>query len=73
MSKHNLIEYAYAKELVKDYPSIQKVLDKTYKDLYHKQQYLSVQHILDAIADSKNLMRKQYDYYKKVVERKGKE
>lgn len=70
-NKHNFIEYAYAKELVKNFPIIEKKLDNLYKDLYHQQCYLAVQHILDSIADSKRIMKRQYDYYSKVVARKG--
>lgn len=70
-NKHNFIEYAYAKELVKNFPSLQKKLDLFYKELYDYQGYLAVQHVLDSIADSKTMMQRQYEYYSKVVARKG--
>lgn len=73
MSKHNLREYAYAKELTKDYLFLEKELDKMYKLLYPYQQYLSIQHVLDSIADVKPVMKRQYTYYKEVIKKKGKE
>lgn len=71
-TKHDLKEYYFAKECIRDFPFIQKELDKTYKMLYSKRQYLLVQHVLDAIADSREMLNRQYKHYKVVLEKKGK-
>lgn len=73
MNKHNLVEYGIAKEAVEELPAIKKILDKTYVDLYNHASYLCAQHVLDAIADSLQMIDRQYKYYKGVVEKKGKE
>lgn len=70
-SKHDLTEYAYAVEVVRDFPLIEKKLDNLYKDLYKYRDYLCVSHVLDAVADSKEMVTRQYKHYKKVLETKG--
>lgn len=71
-SKHDLREYYFAKEVVRDMPDIKNLLDKIYPVLYSKNQYLCVQHVLDAINDSRQLIDQQYKYYKEVLDKKGK-
>lgn len=73
MSKHNLVEFAFARDVVEDYPSIKKTLDNTYKDLYSKKHYMCVQHVLDSIQESQEMLLRQYSYYKAVYEKKGAE
>lgn len=72
-SKHNLAEFQFAKDVVKNFPAVKETLDKTEKLLYSNRHYLAVQHVLDAISDSKEMINRQYSYYKKVLDAKGKE
>jgi hypothetical protein len=70
-TKHDLKEYYFAKEVVKDFPDIKNLLDSVYKVLYAKNQYLCVQHVLDAISDSRELIDRQYKQYKIILDKKG--
>ena len=71
--KYDLNEYAYAKDVVKSFPLIEKELDRCYKILYDYQQYLCAAHVLDAIIDSKEMLKRQLKHYKKVLKEKGKD
>ncbi len=73
MSKHNLAEYALAKESLKALPEIKKTLDETYKTLYKHTTYLCASYVLDAISESLHMIDRQYKAAKKIVELKGKE
>lgn len=71
MTKHDLKEYKFAKDICKDFPFIQKEMNVLYKKLYKYRQFLAVQHVLDALADSESIIKLQYEYYKKILEAKG--
>lgn len=72
MSKHDLVEYGLAKQAVKDLPKLEKELDFFYKNVYIFNSYLAASYVLDAIAESKSLIRRQYKAAKEVVTKKGK-
>lgn len=72
MSKHDLVEYALAKDAVKKLPELERILDKTYLEVYKYREYLSANYVLDAIAESKSLIKRQYKAAKEVVIKKGK-
>lgn len=72
-SKHNLGEYSFAKDVVKDFPKIQRELNELYLKLYKHQDYYAVANVLDAINQSNEVLTNQYKYYKMVLDRKGKE
>lgn len=71
MSKHNLIEYALARDAVKDLPQIQEALNELYTKLYKYRSYLCAQHVLDATSDSLTMITRQYLSAKKIVKEKG--
>lgn len=72
-NKYNLSEYHFAKKVCKDFPLIQKEIDIAYKMLYPYREYLAVQHILDSLSDSREMMVRQYKSYKEVLKKKGKD
>ena len=72
-SKHNLMEYAFAQDIVADYPIIKKQLDDTEKVLYKYSKYALVQHSLQSIHESQEMLVRQFAYYKDVLKKKGKE
>jgi hypothetical protein len=71
-TKHSLVEFHFAKEVVSKFPAIEKQLDKTFESLYPQREFLAVQHVLDSISESKEMLRRQYKHYKEVLEKKGK-
>lgn len=70
---HNLMEYHFALEVVRDYPIIKKELVKTQKLLYDYSSYRGVQHSIQAINESLEILDMQLSYYSNVLARKGKE
>lgn len=72
-TRHNIVEYQFAKDVVKEFPRVKKVLDDTEKMLYNQRHFLCVQHVLDAIHESQEMINRQYVYYKTVLDRKGRE
>lgn len=71
--KHDLIKYSVAKDISKDYPEIQKILDEFEKRLYNYNKYLCVTHILRQLQDTRGHIRLEYNRHKKVLDKKGKE
>jgi hypothetical protein len=71
-SKHDLTEFHFAKEVVSKFPLIEKELDETFVILYKYREFLAVQHVLDSISESKEMIRRQYKHYREVLEKKGK-
>lgn len=70
-TKHDLSEFAFAKEVVAKFPQIQRDLNELYKKIYPHQGFFAVAHVLDAINDSNEMLTKQYNYYKIVLDKKG--
>lgn len=73
MSKHNLQEFAFAKDVVKDFPVILAKLNQLEKELQEYDKFLCVGHVLDAVHDSKQMINRQYAHYRKVLAKKGEE
>lgn len=68
---HNLIEYHFAKQVVKEFPRLKKILDETYKSLYDQRHFLCAEHVLQSIRESQEMIERQYVYYRKVLDNKG--
>jgi hypothetical protein len=71
--KHDLKEYAFSREVVKDFPIIKKELANLAKMLYGYRKYACVAHVLSAVQDSLLMLKRQQDHYEKVYRAKGKE
>ena len=70
--KFDFLDYVHSREVVKDFPSILYILEKLIPALEDKSQYAGVQHLLTAARDSQAILTMQYEYYKKIYEKKGK-
>ena len=70
-TKHDLIEYAFAKEVVEKFPLLIKELDKTLKLLYSCSSFAAAAHSIMALNESVEMMENQLRYYKFVLDKKG--
>lgn len=70
-SLHDLTDYAFSKEVTKDFPKLIEIYRKLLPVLYQYAQYQGVWPVIQMVEDSKMLMEMQLDYYKKVHETKG--
>lgn len=73
-SKHQVfdyIDYAHAKEVVRDFPKIITIYTKLLPVLYEYAQYASVWDTIQTVESSKLLAEIQMDHYYKIYLRKG--
>lgn len=70
-TKHDLTEYAFAREVVEKFPILIKELDKTIKLLYSVSSFACAQHSITALNESVEMATMQLNYYKIVLDRKG--
>lgn len=70
--KFDFTEYKHAKQVVEDYPGMIYLLSKIIPALEEKKHYTPIWMLLQSTYDSKMCMEIQYDYYKNVLETKGK-
>lgn len=68
---HDLTDYAFAREVVKDHPRIIKIYEKLLPALYHFAQYQGVWPVIQMVEDSKLLLEMQLDYYSNIHKAKG--
>lgn len=68
---HNLTEFAFAREVVKDHPRVIKIYEKLLPVLYAFAQYQGVWLVIQAVEDSKLLMEMQLQYYNRIFVTKG--
>lgn len=68
---HDLTDYAFAREVVKDHPRVIQIYDKLLPVLYGYAQYQGVWPVLQIVEDSKLLMEMQLAYYNKIYKTKG--
>ena len=71
MKKHDLKEYKFARDVVKDFPIIQKELANCAEVLYSYKKYTAAAHVLYAIEDSLTMIKRQLKYYEDVYSNKG--
>lgn len=69
---HSLKDYAYAKEVVADFPKVLSVYSKLLPVLYQYAQYQGVWEVIQSVEDCQTLMKIQHEFYKKVYANKGK-
>jgi hypothetical protein len=69
---HSLKDYAYSKEVVRDFPKVLSVYNKLLPVLYQYAQYTGVWEVIMAVEDCQSMMKIQHDFYKKIYENKGK-
>lgn len=72
-TKHNIAEFSFAKDVVKNYPEIKETFRELYKRLKPHQDFACVQHVISSIEESEEMLMRQYAYYKAVYEKKGAE
>lgn len=72
-SKHNLLEYSFAVEVCRDHPIIKKELENTLKVLYTHSSYAAVQHVIQSMLESLEMIDMQLSYYSDVLKKKGQE
>ena len=70
-TKHDLTDYAFSKDVVKDFPVLIQELDKLALLLYKYEGYMAVDHLLSALQDSTGMMAKQLRDAKAIVNKKG--
>lgn len=73
VSKHNLQEYKFAKDVVDEFPTILAKLNRIEKELTEHKKFMVAGYVLHAIHESKEMLNRQYVHYKGVLEKKGKE
>lgn len=71
-SVHDFIEYSFSAAVHKDFPKIIRMYSKMLDFLYQHGRYAGVAPVIASIEENKLLMEIQYDYYRRVYERKGK-
>ncbi len=68
---HDLTDYAFSKEVVRDHPRVIQVYTKLLPVLYAYAQYQGVWPVIQMVEDSKLLMEMQLDYYNRIYKTKG--
>ena len=68
---HDLTEYAFAREVVRDHPRIIKIYEKLLPALYRFAQYQGVWPTIQMVEESKLLLEMQLEYYSKIYKSKG--
>lgn len=68
---YNFTDYAFAKAITKDFPTIIRALNKAIMDLREYHHYRGVWNVIQTIEDNKMAMQMQYDYYKDIYKKKG--
>ena len=71
MSKHDLNEYAYSKQIIKDFTPLISVFDKLIVALQPYKHYTAVWNVLVAAQESQILLDSQLKAYKKIYDKKG--
>jgi hypothetical protein len=70
---HNIYEYQFALQIVKDIDEVLIQLDKFRDILYNYNRYTEVKNIVDQIDESKIVLQLHYASYEEVVKTKGKQ
>lgn len=70
-TKHDILEFAFAKAVTKDYPYLIRLFDAVIKKIRPHQKYKSVWLAYQSLNDSKRMMEMHLKHYKKVNEQKG--
>lgn len=70
-SIHDITDFAFAREVVRDHPRIIKIYETLLPALYQFAQYQGVWPTIQMVEDSKLLLELQYDYYKQIYDTKG--
>jgi hypothetical protein len=68
---HDLTDYMFAKEVVRDHPRVIQIYTKLLPVLYAYAQYQGVWPVIQLVEDSKLLMEMQLDYYNNIYKSKG--
>jgi len=68
---HDLKDYAFSREVIKDHPKIIKIYDKLLPVLYQYAQYQCVWPLIQMVEDSKVLAAMQLKYYSNIYKNKG--
>lgn len=71
MSKHNLQEYRFALDVIKDFPIILNKLLQLEKDLKPYKKFMVAGYVLTAVQESKEMLARQLVHYKTVLDKKG--
>ena len=70
-SLHDITDYAFAREVVRDHPRIISIYSKLLPVLYAFGQYQCVWPVITMVEDSKLLAEMQLSYYRKIFLTKG--
>lgn len=68
---HDLTDFAFAREVVRDHPRIIAIYAKLLPALYKFAQYQGVWPVIQMVEDSKVLLEMQLAYYNKIFKSKG--
>lgn len=72
-TKHNLSEFSFAKEVVAEFPQIQRDMNTLYKKLQPYAGFLAVNMVLESIHNANENLTLQYNYYKVILDKRGSE
>jgi len=68
---HDLTDFAFAKEVVRDFPKVISIYTKLLPVLYAFAQFQGVYPVIQMVEESKLLMEMQLSYYQKIFKTKG--
>lgn len=71
-STHSFLDYAYAVEVVRDFPKLLSIYNKLLPVLYPYSKYTGASEVINSVEDCRLLLELQLDFYERVYESKGK-
>lgn len=71
-SRHDFLDYAFSKEVVRDFPKLLVIYNQLIPVLEKYRQYTGAVEVLSAVYDCKTLLEIQLTYYKRIYDKKGK-
>lgn len=69
---YDLIDYQFAREVMRTHPRIISIYDKLLPALYQFAAYQAVFPVIQMVEENKLLAEQQYRFYKKIYDIKGK-
>jgi hypothetical protein len=71
MTKHDLVEYRFAKQVVEDFPSLIKQINDGIKALRPHRKYASIDIVMDDMAICVEKLTNNLEYYSKIKSKLG--
>lgn len=71
-NKHDFLEFAFSKSVVKDYPMLIKLMEKMIIALKPYKRYKSVWLVYQSLCDGHRMMKMHLNHYNEIYKNKGK-